>query len=81
MSQEQSSPAQQGHVQQGQPSMDAPNVHVPDKLKVAIGLGAALIGAFTAYEAAQEGLDTTEKYANKLGAKIRNRKNRSDQPG
>lgn len=80
MSQEPPSPAQQGLVHQGESDMDAPNIHVPDKLKVAIGLGAALIGAFTAYEAAQEGLDTTEKYANKLGAKIRNLKNRSDQP-
>lgn len=75
MAEQQLSPANQKIVEQGKAAMGQPGFHIPDTAKVAIGLGAAIVGAFTAYQATQEGLDTTEDYVNKLGAKIKNRKN------
>lgn len=44
---------------------------IPPQAKIVIGLGAAFVGAFTAYQAAQDSLDTTEEYVNKLGDKIK----------
>lgn len=44
---------------------------IPSNAKVAIGLGAAIVGAFTAYQAAQDGLDITEERINGLGDKIK----------
>lgn len=49
---------------------------IPRQAKIAIGLGTAFVGAFTAYQAAQDSLDITEEYVNKLGDKI----NRKDAP-
>jgi hypothetical protein len=48
---------------------------IPPQAKVAIGLGAAFVGAFTAYQATQDSLEITEDKINYLGDKFKNRKN------
>jgi hypothetical protein len=48
---------------------------IPNNLKVVIGLGAAIVGAFTAYAASVEGLEVTEDKINDLHDRFKNRKN------
>lgn len=47
---------------------------IPNNIKVAIGLGAAVVGAFTAYAASVEGLDVTEDKINDLHDRFKHRK-------
>lgn len=48
---------------------------IPNNIKIAIGLGAAVVGAFTAYAASVEGLEVTEDKINDLHDRFKNRKN------
>lgn len=48
---------------------------IPSNAKVIIGLGAGFVGAFAAYQAAQDGLEVTEEHINHLSDKFKNRKN------
>lgn len=50
-------------------------LYIPTNLKVAIGLGAAVVGAFTAYSASVEGLELTEDKINDMHDRFKNRKN------
>lgn len=58
-------------------------VEVPDKVKVLIGIGAALVGAAVAYDASIEGVERFEGKAGTAVDKYRafkNRKNKSQPP-
>lgn len=53
---------------------------IPNQAKIAIGLGAAFVASFTAYQATIDSLDLTEEKINDFGAKIKNRKNAQPAP-
>jgi len=52
------------------------SVHIPDKVKVFVGIGAAIVAAAAAYDASVDGLERFEDKAGKVVDKVRSIKTR-----
>lgn len=50
-------------------------LNIPPAAKIAIGLGSAVVAAFTAYSASIEGVEHTQDKANEMYDRFKNRKN------
>lgn len=54
------------------------SVNIPDKVKVFVGIGAAIVAAVAAYDASVDGLERVEDKAGKVVDKVRSIKNRNN---